>query len=42
MSKKIHTEAVDSLFDAILCLKDRYECYKFFEVVCTINGILSF
>ena len=27
MSKKIHTEAVDSLFDAILCLKDREECY---------------
>ena len=41
MSKKIHTEAVDSLFDAILCLKDREECYTFFEDVCTINEILS-
>ena len=26
MSKKIHTEAVDSLFDAILSLKNREEC----------------
>ena len=41
MSKKIHTESVDSLFDAILCLKDREECYTFFEDVCTINEILS-
>ena len=39
MSKKIHTEAVDSLFDAILCLKDRED--TFFEDVCTINEILS-
>lgn len=31
MSKKIHTEAVDSLFDAILSLKNREECYLFFE-----------
>ena len=41
MSKKIHTEAVDSLFDAILCLKDREECYTFFEDICTINELLS-
>ena len=41
MSKKIHTESVDSLFDAILCLKDREGCYTFFEDVCTINEILS-
>ena len=41
MSKKIHTEAVDSLFDAILCLKDREECYTFFEDVCTVNELLS-
>ena len=27
MSKKIRTEAVDYLFDAILCLKDKEECY---------------
>lgn len=41
MSKKIHTEAVDFLFDAILCLENREECYTFFEDVCTINEILS-
>ena len=27
MSKKIRTEAVDYLFDAILSLKDKEECY---------------
>lgn len=41
MSKKIHTEAVDSLFDAVLSLKNREECYLFFEDVCTVNEILS-
>ena len=41
MSKKIHTEAVDSLFDAILSLKNKEECYTFFEDVCTINELLS-
>ena len=41
MSKKIHTEAVDALFDAVLSLKNREECYLFFEDVCTINEILS-
>ena len=30
MSKKIRTEAVDELFDAILCLKDKEECYTLF------------
>ena len=41
MSKKIRTEAVDHLVEAILCLKDKEECYTFFEDVCTINEILS-
>lgn len=41
MSKKLKTEAVDHLFDAILCLKDREECYTFFEDVCTVNELLS-
>ena len=41
MNKKLRSEAVDHLFDAILCLKDREECYTFFEDVCTINEILS-
>ena len=41
MSKKIRTEAVDYLFSAILSLKDKEECYTFFEDVCTINELLS-
>ena len=41
MSKKIRAEAGDHLFEAILCLKDKEECYTFFEDVCTINEILS-
>lgn len=34
-------DAVDSLFDAILCLKNRNECYSFFEDLCTVNELLS-
>ena len=41
MSKNIHTEAVDQLFEAIMCLKNPEECYTFFEDVCTINELLS-
>ena len=32
---------MDELFDAILCLKDKEECYTFFEDVCTVNELLS-
>ena len=41
MGKTIDTEAVDQLFDAILSLKNKEECYTFFEDVCTINELLS-
>lgn len=41
MNKKIKTESVDNLFDAILSLNDREECYRFFEDICTINELLS-
>ena len=41
MNKKIKTEAVDHLFQAILTLKNVEECYKFFEDVCTVNELLS-
>ena len=41
MSKNIKTPAVDALFDAVLSLKNREECYTFFEDVCTINELLS-
>ena len=41
MSKKLKTEAVDHLFDAVLSLRNREECYTFFEDVCTVNELLS-
>lgn len=41
MNKKVKTEAVDHLFEAILCLENPEECYMFFEDVCTINELLS-
>ena len=41
MNKKIKTEAVDHLFQAVLALKSIDECYAFFEDVCTVNELLS-
>ncbi len=41
MNKKIRTEAVDHLFDAILSLENKDECYSFFEDLCTVNELLS-
>ena len=41
MSKKLRTEAVDHLFEAILSLENKEECYTFFEDICTINELLS-
>ncbi|MBR1853450.1 MAG: TrpR YerC/YecD [Lachnospiraceae bacterium] len=41
MNKKIKTEAVDFMFDAILSLENREECYSFFEDLCTVNELLS-
>ncbi|MCF0133636.1 MAG: TrpR YerC/YecD [Blautia sp.] len=41
MTKKIRTEAVDHLFEAILSLQNKEECYTFFEDVCTVNELLS-
>lgn len=41
MSKKLRMDSINYLFDAILSLKDREECYTFFEDVCTVNELLS-
>ena len=41
MNKKLKTEAVDHLFQAVLTLKNIDECYSFFEDVCTVNELLS-
>lgn len=41
MNSKLKTNEVDHIFDAILTLKTKEECYKLFEDVCTINELLS-
>ncbi len=41
MNKKINTPAVDQLFEAILTLENKDECYIFFEDICTVNELLS-
>ena len=41
MNKKIQTQSVDQLFDAILSLQNKKECYDFFEDLCTVNELLS-
>ena len=39
MNEKLHTEDADYLFDAILSLRDREECYRFFEDLCTAQEL---
>ena len=39
--KSLHNPDVDALFDTILSLKTREECYAFFEDACTIKEILD-
>ena len=41
MNKKLTTDAVDQLFEAILSLETKEECYAFFEDLCTVNELLS-
>ena len=41
MNKKLKTDAVDQLFEAILSLETKEECYAFFEDLCTVNELLS-
>lgn len=41
MNKKIKTETLIQLFEAILTLKDTEECFAFFEDLCTVNELLS-
>jgi TrpR-related protein YerC/YecD len=38
---KIRGNSLDQLFDSILSLKDREECYRFFDDLATINEIQS-
>ena len=41
MAEKNHrrNETIDALFDAILSLETREECYDFFEDLCTVKEI---
>ena len=41
MYKNLRNPSVDLLFDAILTLRTREECYRFFEDVCTVGEIAS-
>ncbi len=41
MNQDIRTESTDFLFDVVLQLKDREECYAFFEDLCTVNELAS-
>ncbi len=36
-----HTKEVDELFEAILTLESKEECYEFFSDACTIKEILD-
>jgi len=39
IDKRLKNKFVDDLFDAILLLQNREECYRFFEDVCTVGEI---
>ena len=39
MASKIHDHLTDQLFEAILRLKDKEQCYNFFEDICTISEL---
>ena len=39
--KKLKDPYVNRLFDAILLLENREECYRFFEDICTIGEVQS-
>ena len=39
VAEKKHNEQLDTLFDAILGLRDRDCCYRFFEDLCTMSEL---
>ena len=41
MTKKLRTEEMNRLFEAILTLETVEECYQFFEDACTVNELIS-
>lgn len=42
MNKKLKDELTDKLFEAILLLKTKEECYSFFEDIGTVSEIKAF
>ena len=40
-NSKLKDENIDELFEAILCLENVDECYKFFEDLCTVLELKS-
>ncbi len=41
MNEKLVDPQTDALFDAILALRNREECYRLFEDLCTVSEIKS-
>ncbi len=41
-SSKLESKDMDFLFEGILSLQNKEECYRFFEDICTINEIKAF
>lgn len=39
--EKLRGKALDELFDAVLTLETREECYRFFDDLCTVNELQS-
>lgn len=41
VSSRLRSKENDALFDAVLLLRTREECYRFFEDICTIAELKS-
>lgn len=41
MGKSVVSPEMDDLCDAVLSLRTREECYRFFEDICTVNEMAS-
>lgn len=41
MNSKIQKPSIDRMFEAILALENKEECYQFFEDLCTVNELIS-
>jgi len=41
LNDRLKNQAMDDLFEAILCLETQEECYNFFEDLCTVLELKS-